>query len=94
MILLRVIEIYLLLINIWGFFIMGFDKRKARRNKWRIPEKEFFLTAAAGGSLGVWLGMRTFHHKTQHKSFTIGIPCIFFLQLFLLGFCIYRSLRI
>ena len=30
---------YLLLINLVGFALMGIDKSKAIRHKWRIPEK-------------------------------------------------------
>lgn len=91
MILLRIIEIYLVLINLWSFILMGYDKHRARKNRRRVPEKELFITAAIGGSLGIWLAMQCFHHKTKHKSFTIGIPLIFILQLLIIGFCIYQS---
>jgi uncharacterized membrane protein YsdA (DUF1294 family) len=78
--------IYLLLINAIGFFIMLVDKRKAIKNRWRIPEKTLFLIALAGGSVGALVGMYCFRHKTKHKSFTIGIPAILILQLSLLVF--------
>lgn len=71
---------FLLFINVYGFLIMGLDKRKARKNAWRTPEKTFFITALLGGSIGVWLGMQCFRHKTQHKTFNIGIPLIFLMQ--------------
>ncbi|WP_159882172.1 DUF1294 domain-containing protein [Paenibacillus puerhi] len=73
--------IYLVLINIVGLILMGADKRKARSKAWRIPEKRLFLVAVAGGAAGVWIGMRTWRHKTKHSSFTIGIPAIFVVQL-------------
>lgn len=69
--------LYLVLINAWGFAAMGFDKRKAQMQAWRTPERHLFALAVLGGSVGTWLGMQTFRHKTQHKSFAIGIPLIF-----------------
>ncbi len=38
--------IYLIVINIFGFFIMWLDKRKAKRGAWRIPEKTLFIITA------------------------------------------------
>lgn len=73
--------IYLIAINIIGFIIMGIDKSKAKRNKWRISEKTIFITALLGGSIGVKLGMKHYRHKTQHKQFVYGIPAIIILQL-------------
>ena len=84
MIVLSYIAVYLFVINLAGFLIMAFDKRKARRNKWRIPEATLFLFAVFGGSLGCLLGMRVFHHKTQKPRFYIGIPVILGIQLLVL----------
>lgn len=77
------IALYLLIINIAGFAAMGVDKQKARKQQWRIPEKRLFLCGLIGGALGVWLGMRIWHHKTKHRSFTVGIPLLFVFNLFL-----------
>lgn len=71
---------YLFLLNLVGFVMMGVDKRKARLEKWRLPERNFFLVALLGGSLGCWLGMQRFHHKTLHRMFTVGMPLILLLQ--------------
>lgn len=68
--------IYLLLINILAFITFGADKSKAKRHAWRIPEKTLFLLALLGGGIGALLGMYTFHHKTRHTAFVIGIPLI------------------
>lgn len=46
------IIIYLLSINILTFFAMGIDKRKAKRGKWRIPEKTLFSLVVVGGGIG------------------------------------------
>ena len=43
---------YLLAVNILAFVLFGVDKQKARRNKWRIPEKTLILSAVIGGSVG------------------------------------------
>lgn len=79
-----IVLIYLVVLNGWGFLAMGLDKRKAQQQVWRTPEKHFFFIALLGGGLGVWLGMRTFRHKTQHTIFVIGIPLIIFLQVLLI----------
>ncbi|MBO5317318.1 MAG: DUF1294 domain-containing protein [Oscillospiraceae bacterium] len=65
---------YLLLINVFGFFLMLADKLKAKKNLWRIPEKVLMGIAAVGGSLGILMGMRLFRHKTLHPKFSIGVP--------------------
>ena len=38
--------IYLIVINLFGFFIMWLDKRKAKKGAWRIPEKTLFIITA------------------------------------------------
>lgn len=73
--------IYLLLINLTGFFAMFLDKQKAKKGKWRISEKTLFLFAFLGGSLGTTLGMNTFRHKTKHWYFKFGMPLILILQI-------------
>ena len=67
-------------INVLTFIIYGIDKAKARRNLWRIPESTLLLLAALGGSIGAWLGMKAWHHKTLHKKFRYGIPLILIAQ--------------
>jgi uncharacterized membrane protein YsdA (DUF1294 family) len=60
---------------------MLIDKQKAKKKKWRIPEATLMSFAAIGGSIGALMGMYTFHHKTLHKKFTLGIPAILLLQI-------------
>ena len=74
--LIKVLLVYLLIINALGFLLMLVDKYKAKKNKWRIPEKTLMLVAALGGSIGSLIGMYTVRHKTQHLKFTLGIPLI------------------
>ena len=71
---------YLLAVNIATLFLDGFDKYKAKKGKWRIPEATLLTMAAIGGSIGAWVGMRLWHHKTMHKKFKYGIPVIMIMQ--------------
>lgn len=77
---------YLIIINIIGFLSMFIDKEKAKRKQWRISEKALISIAILGGSIGTWVGMQSFRHKTKHKKFTIGIPVIIVIQLILIPF--------
>ena len=72
---------YLPFINLLGFLSMWRDKRSAMRGTWRTPEAILFLIAFLGGSVGSYLGMQVFRHKTRHAAFRFGIPLIFFLQI-------------
>lgn len=71
---------YLLFVNLIGFALMGMDKYKAKKHRWRIPEKTLFLASILGGSVGTLAGMYTFHHKTRHWYFVIGMPLILAVQ--------------
>ena len=77
----RLLIIYLLIINALGFLLMLIDKYKARKNLWRIPEKTLLGVALMGGSIGSYAGMQIFRHKTKHPQFYIGIPVIMAVQL-------------
>jgi uncharacterized membrane protein YsdA (DUF1294 family) len=85
----RYFVLYLFIVNALGFLLMLIDKQKARKGRWRIPERTLFLTAAIGGSVGSLLGMHTFRHKTKHLSFTLGIPAILIAQLILAWAVVY-----
>ena len=84
----KIIVIYLIVINVVTFFIYGIDKWKAMRSKWRISEAMLLGLAVIGGSIGAWLGMKVWHHKTMHKKFKYGIPVIIVIQLFIIGYFI------
>lgn len=90
--LINYIYIYLILINIFGIILMGIDKNRAIKHQWRIKEKTLFLTAIVGGSVGSIAGMLTFHHKTKHKKFTIGMPMIVIVQVFLICYFLFYIL--
>ena len=79
------LTLYLVAINVVTFFLYGIDKWKAKRARWRIPESVLLGLAAIGGSVGAWLGMRVWHHKTQHKKFRYGVPATLLAQMVLLA---------
>ena len=73
--------LYLVAINLIAFFLYGIDKWKARHDKWRVTEARLIAISFLGGSLGAYLGMKTWRHKTQHPKFRYGLPLILFLHL-------------
>ncbi len=89
----KIILIYLFIINAAGFLLMLADKYKAKKGLWRVPEATLMTTAALGGSIGCLLGMRVARHKTLHKKFTWGIPAILIAQVALAVFLIYQYAR-
>ena len=76
----QILLIYFLIINVIGFFLMGIDKLRAKKQVWRVPEKTLFLIALLGGSVGTNIGMYVFRHKTKHWYFVIGMPLILIAQ--------------
>lgn len=77
---------YLVLVNLYGFFIMLLDKAKSSRaSRRRISERHLFIASAIGGSLGTLLGMKIGRHKTKHLQFTLLFPLILVIE----GFAIY-----
>ena len=77
---------YLLAINAVTFIVYGVDKYKAKKAKWRISEATLLLLAVLGGSIGAWMGMKVWHHKTMHKKFKYGIPAILLIQIALMAY--------
>ena len=87
---LHIALIYLAVTNVVTFFMYGVDKWKAKMSKWRIRETALLGLAVFGGSIGAWLGMKVWHHKTQHKKFKYGVPAIIIVQLAIIGYFLYR----
>ena len=77
----KVILIYLLIMNAAGFLVMTADKLFAKTNAWRVPENTLMGLAAFGGSIGVWSAMYVVRHKTKHMTFVIGVPVILAVQI-------------
>lgn len=73
-------------INAITFVVYGIDKYKAKKAKWRISEATLLLLAVLGGSIGAWMGMRVWHHKTMHRKFKYGIPALLLMQIALMAY--------
>jgi len=78
------IVIYLIIVNLLSISLFGYDKQCAIKNKWRISESILIVSAAVGGSLGAYIGMNSFRHKTQHKLFQVGVPLLLIIQTIIL----------
>jgi len=76
---------YLLLVNIVALIMYGIDKKKARKQKWRIKESTLLAVAFLGGCYGALAGMYLFHHKTKKNKFKWGIPIIVIIYTFVIG---------
>lgn len=77
----KYVMIYLVVINIITFSLYGSDKKRARWDRRRIPEKVLLGLAAVGGSVGAWMGMKVYRHKIRKWKFIIGVPLILILQI-------------
>jgi len=82
--------IYLLGINLLAFILYGIDKRRAIKDKWRIPESTLLGIAIVGGAVGAWTAMQLFRHKTKHWTFRLLVPAFFVLHVVVLGFCMMK----
>ncbi len=76
----RIFLVFYAIMTLVTFIMYGVDKSKAKKGRWRIPEKTLLLFAACFGGLGAFLGMRIFRHKTKHTSFKIIVPMCMILQ--------------
>ncbi len=88
-----ILVLYLVAINVVTFFMYGVDKWKAKHSKWRIRETALLGLAVLGGSVGAWLGMQAWHHKTMHKKFKYGVPAIIIIQLAISGYLIIKGIK-
>lgn len=70
------VALYLGVMNLISFCAMAWDKHRARRHGWRVPERTLLLLDFFGGSLGGILGMLLFRHKTLHLKFRV-LPVVF-----------------
>ena len=86
----HIVLIYFAMINVVAFFVYGIDKWKSQHDRWRVPESMLLGLAAIGGSVGAWLGMKVWHHKTQHKKFKYGVSAILVAQVALVEWLLIR----
>ena len=77
--------IFIAVMNLAAFGLMAYDKKCARRGKWRVPERRLFLFTACFGGLGGVAGMFLLRHKTKHWYFRVFFPLFLILQIGLLA---------
>ncbi|MGN0982198.1 MAG: DUF1294 domain-containing protein [Candidatus Limivicinus sp.] len=73
--------LWLCVMSLVSFLVMGSDKLRAKQGARRVPEARLFLLALLGGGIGGFLGMCVFRHKTRHLHFVIGFPLIALAQI-------------
>ena len=64
---------YLVILSLITFIAYASDKNKAKKGKWRVPEKVLLLMSFLGGAYGGYTAMLTLRHKTkpEHWYFTL-----------------------
>ena len=88
----KYLYIWLIVINIITFAVLGIDKKKAIDGKFRIKELTLFVLSLLGGSLGGLIAMHTFHHKTRKWYFKFGIPLILIVWVAMIAWLVYKSI--
>lgn len=81
---LKLLILYILLMNALGLLLMIVDKSRSRKRMRRISEANLFTVAVLGGSPAILFSMLVIRHKTRHKKFSIGIPLILAAQIIIL----------
>ena len=89
----KIALIYLAVISLISFIVTAWDKHCAKRDMWRVPEKTLLILSALGGSVAMYITMKTIRHKTKHPKFMVGIPVIIFLQAAAIAALIYFLYR-
>jgi uncharacterized membrane protein YsdA (DUF1294 family) len=62
---------YLILVNMLAFLTMWWDKRRAKKDEWRVSEATLLIMSFIGGAIGILIGMFRFRHKTRKRSFQV-----------------------
>jgi Predicted membrane protein len=89
---LKILLLYLILINLYCFFLCAYDKEiSKKKSKRRVPEKTFLILSMLGGSPLMLSGMFLFRHKTKHKKFIYGIPFILLVQIILILYVLIKE---
>ena len=80
----KYILIYLIIINLITFIVFGLDKIYAIKKRWRYKEISLLGLCLVGGTIGGFLAMYLFRHKTKKKIFVIGVPLIIIIHSFII----------
>ena len=77
---------WLIAASVMAVAVTVWDKRRARRQEWRVPERTLWLVSLLGGSVATYLTMRIIRHKTLHRKFMWGLPLLIVAQAALIAF--------
>ena len=77
---------YLVIVNLYLFCLMGYDKYQAKKGGWRVPENNLIFVSLLGGGIGGLISRKVFHHKTRKKKFTVGFVLGVLVDLLLIYF--------
>lgn len=81
----QAIPVILICINLAVFSFTAKTRGVQIRGEWRISERNLLLAAFCFGSLGAFLGMKHYHHKTKHWKFRILVPGMLLIQVVILA---------
>ena len=85
-----VLVIWLIFVNLAAFILYGADKSFAKKGARRISEKSLLFLAWIGGSIGAFLAMQIFRHKTRKPKF-YAVPALMVLEIVICCFCLYQN---
>ncbi|MCM1364132.1 MAG: DUF1294 domain-containing protein [Faecalibacterium sp.] len=77
--------VYFAVVSLVAIAVTISDKRRAIKNRRRIPEKALIIIGMLGGALFEYITMKIIRHKTLHKKFMLGLPAIITAQIVLIG---------
>ena len=72
---------WLVAVSLTAVALTVWDKSRARRRAWRVPERTLWLVAALGGAVVMYGTMFVVRHKTLHRTFMIGLPLLALAQI-------------
>lgn len=81
---------WLVAVSVTAFAVTLWDKSRARRRRWRVPERTLWLVAVLGGATMMYLAMLMCSHKTLHRRFMVGLPLLMVAQI-AVGYLLWRA---
>ena len=87
----KIILIFILVMSLTAFLVMGYDKSQAKKQGQRISERTLWILALFGGGIGAYFGMQVFRHKTKHTNFRVGFLMLMIVYVFLLFWLIQKD---
>ena len=84
----KILWIYLAVINMATFITFCIDKLRAVKHRFRISEFTLLLMSFIGGAAGGLLAMYAVRHKTQKKSFTVSLSLMLLVHIALIVYLI------